>query len=126
MANSVRPQFPDVVTLLIGAALFCAPWLFGFSETPAAMSLMIVGALLAVIGLVEMVFFQAWEDWIGLVAAAWLLLAPFVLGFNTEPIPTAIHFAGGLLSAFYLLWSFARHWFKDNRPHDEHVTMPRR
>lgn len=126
MNETSRPQFPDVITLIIGAALICAPWLFGFMDTPAGMSAMICGGLLAVIGLVEMVFFQVWEDWIGLAAAGWLLAAPFVLGFSTEPAPTAVHLAAGFLTVFYLIWSFARHRFAassmthDSRAHIEH------
>lgn len=127
MNETSRVQFPDVITLIIGAALFCAPWLFGFMDTPAGTSAMIAGGLLAMIGLVEMVFFQVWEDWIGLAAAAWLLIAPFALGFNGEPVPTIVHFAAGLLTIFYLFWSFARHAMDDDRHDEPHqMSMPRR
>lgn len=101
---------PDKINLVLGALLFVSPWVLGFSGDPnAALNAQIVGALIFALALLEMFAFNMWEEWASLAAGVWLIVAPFVLGFNGLISALAIHIAIGLTTILFAIWSASDH-----------------
>jgi hypothetical protein len=100
-------HWQDPVTALLGAWLILSPWILGFSgDFPATANFMIVGALLAAAAVGAMWVPKAWEEWVQLALALWLVASPWILGFAGTQVaaPNAIFcgLAAALLSAWVL------------------------
>lgn len=118
MERRMHVMLSDKLMMALGVLIFCSPWLFGFAnETTAALNAQIIGVLVFVLAIVETLVFRIWEEWIGAVAGAWMLIAPFVLGFNSLGTPTVVHFALGLLAIVCVVWSTTDHTFGSAEPH---------
>ena len=110
MERSKPLYLSDTLNLILGALLFSAPWLFGFSDnTMAAWNAHIVGLLIVALSLIEMVAFMTWEEWVDGAIGIWLLAAPFAFGFNQDIAAFATHIAAGLLTVLFACWSLSDH-----------------
>jgi hypothetical protein len=96
-----RPEaILDVYNLALGAFLFVSPWLFAFAHGAAAVDARAGGAAIAVVSIAALLLFAEWEEWILLLAGVWMVLSPFVLGFQHT---TAMHISIGIgLAVSYL------------------------
>jgi hypothetical protein len=100
----------DTPNFLLGAGLFISPWLFGFgTEQPAALNAYVVGAIIAVMALMALFAFQAWEEWISGLLGAWLVIAPWVLGFSGSRTAVLTHVAVGVAAIVLAIWSTNEH-----------------
>ena len=110
MFNGKRLQ--DWILLALALALFVSPWWAGFvgskgAEWCAGLSAIVL-AYFASASLAE---YRQWEEWVTLVVGAWLLAAPWALGFVGNAAAThAFWLIGGLVVAISLWaeWSFRR------------------
>ena len=67
---------------ILGAGLFVAPWLFGFAgEGISAWMAWVTGAVIAVVGLLNIAEDSNWPAWANLVAALWAVIAPWAAQF---------------------------------------------
>jgi len=83
MANrvSLPQQWEDWANWLLGIWLCLSPFALGFSyETRMTENVVIVGFLLILAEVITLSVFRPWEEWIGVVLGAWLVVSPFVLG----------------------------------------------
>jgi hypothetical protein len=100
----------DLVKAACAALLFVAPWLFEFAAVPA-WNLWIVAYLMLTSGLAKFVAEADWETQANCCLGAWVLSAPWILGFSSEGAATTIHVFGGgcvcILSAIEL-WGSQR------------------
>ena len=88
----------DVLNLILGAFLFCSPWIFGFASGAQSQNAMISGIVIAVLSIAALAAFTVWEEWLNLIVGLWVLVSPWVLGFaNTTAAHTTI--AVGILVA---------------------------
>jgi uncharacterized membrane protein HdeD (DUF308 family) len=72
----------DWINLICGALLFVSPWALGFSGDPmVARTAWIGGVVIFVIGLVALMQFAEWEEWVALIVGALVIIAPWALGF---------------------------------------------
>jgi hypothetical protein len=71
----------DIYNLVLGAFVFVSPWLFAFAHGPAGIDARASGAAIAAASIAALLMFAEWEEWIVLVAALWLVISPFALGF---------------------------------------------
>jgi len=103
-------SWQDSLNFLIGALLFFSPWLFGFgAEQTAALNAHVVGAIIAVMALLSIFAFKIWEEWISGVLGAWLVISPWVLGFNAVALPFATHVLIGIAVFVLAIWSASEH-----------------
>ncbi len=72
----------DVANLAVGMVLFFSPWLFGPAAGVASQNASIVGILVAVLSVAALAAFAEWEEWLNLGAGLWLIVSPWVLGFQ--------------------------------------------
>ena len=98
----------DWISLICGVLLFVSPWALGFSGDPmAARTAWIGGAIVFVMGLAALMQFAEWEEWVALIVGAFVIIAPWALGF------AALHAAMWscvVLGAIVVLSSISEIW----------------
>ncbi len=100
----------DTLTFLLGAVLFFSPWLFGFEgAAAAALNAHIVGAVLVVLAFMALFAFQTWEEWVTGVLGAWLVIAPWFLGFGGVTAAMVTHLLIGIAVIVLAMWSINEH-----------------
>lgn len=88
MSERSRKALPQVVVFALGLWLMAAPAVLGYAGTSAGTSDRLVGPAVAAIGFVAASEITRSLRWLNPTFAAWLILAPLVLGF---PIEAAIN-----------------------------------
>lgn len=88
----------------LGLWLAASPWSLGYAaEEAATANAAFVGLVLALGSHFEVSFDELSAEWLHIAAGAWLLAAPFTLGFVTRPAPAANSMAvGGAVVALAL------------------------
>lgn len=78
-----KPRWQDAVALLLGAWLFAAPFVvdYGPLSEPAAWNSYLAGIAVVIASAWALRAPEDWEEWVNIVLGAWLVIAPFVLGF---------------------------------------------
>jgi hypothetical protein len=100
----------DAVNFLLGVALFLSPLMLGFStERAPALNAHMIGALIAIMALATILAFHAWEEWINAILGLWLILAPWVLGFNAHDTAKLTHVLIGITTLVLAIWAVRDH-----------------
>jgi membrane-bound ClpP family serine protease len=75
---------------LLGIWLCISPGLLQFgNEGTATFAAVITGVVLICIEIVTVSTFRWWEEWINVVIGVWLIVAPWILGFDLNRTATA-------------------------------------
>jgi hypothetical protein len=82
MEDWSRAKLCDVVNLVLGTILFFSPWLFSLSAGAPRQITSIIGLFIAVLSVAALAAFAVWEEWLNLMAGLWLVIAPWLLGFE--------------------------------------------
>ena len=77
-----RAKICDVMNLLLGTILFFSPWLFSLSAGAPRQIASTMGLFIAVLSVAALAAFAVWEEWLNLIAGLWLVVAPWLLGFE--------------------------------------------
>ena len=89
----------DIYNIILGAALFAAPWLFSYSHQAARADDWVTGAIIIAFAVGAVVAFSEWEEWISMLLGLWVTVSPWLLGFaHSKAMP--VHVAIGLLIMF--------------------------
>ena len=81
-------KWQDGVNLLLAIWLFISPWVLQFypgaatGVMAAAWNAWILAIVIGVFAIAALVKTQPWEEWINLIAGAWVFASPWVLHFN--------------------------------------------
>jgi SPW repeat len=76
-----RESILDVYILASGIFLFVSPWFFGFVHRSGRIDAELVGAAIVGVSIATVGAFAMWEEWVNLALGAWLIVAPWMLGF---------------------------------------------
>ena len=98
-----RAKLCDIVNLSLGTILFFSPWLFSLSAGAPRQTASIVGLFIAVLSIASLAAFAVWEEWLNLIAGLWLIMAPWLLGFedsNAATVDVAIGIVVVVLATF--------------------------
>lgn len=109
--DRISASWQDAVNFLLGIALLISPFVLGFraDQTPA-WNAYIVGAIIAIMALAAMFAFQPWEEWISAILGAWLIISPWVLGFNAgHSTAMTTHVVIGIATLVLALWAVREH-----------------
>ncbi len=99
-------QWEDWAGIALGAWLLASPWLLGYSaESAAVMNALVMGTILVLEEFLEVAAREEAEEWIDLVAGAWLAISPMALGFASSTAAAANAIAVGLLTLFFAAWA---------------------
>ena len=88
----------DIANLFLGAILFFSPWIFGFADGAQSQNAWVTGLVIAALSLAALSAFAVWEEWLNLIAGAWAIVSPWVLGFAGTTAMT-VHVAIGIIVA---------------------------
>jgi hypothetical protein len=88
----------DVVNLILGIILFLSPWMFGFEAGSASQNAHVSGIVIAVLSIAALAAFTEWEEWLNLVVGLWVLVSPWILGFQGSKAMT-VHVVIGAIVA---------------------------
>jgi hypothetical protein len=106
LSKPVVDRFQDWINVVLAAFLFVSPWLFTFTgNATASWNAWICGAVIAALALSAIVWFAEWEEWITVALGAWLVIAPWVLGFSAVPAAMWAHVILGLVIIAFAGWS---------------------
>ena len=84
-------KWQDWANLVLAAWLFVSPWVLQFepgSATPSAIAAWndwILAIVIGVFAVAALVKARPWEEWINLIAGAWVFVSPWVLGYFGNP-----------------------------------------
>jgi hypothetical protein len=84
-------RWQDWINLLLAIWLFISPWVLNFypgsssSVAQAAWNAWILGIVIGVFSIAALVKARPWEEWINLLAGAWVFISPWVLGYASTP-----------------------------------------
>lgn len=74
----------SIINFLIGVWMIISPFILGYSTNGAYWSQIITGVIVALASLARMAMPRmAWPSWINGIAGIWLIISPFVIGYNT-------------------------------------------
>jgi hypothetical protein len=109
-----KERWRDWVMLVLAVWLFLSPWILGFAAampaageamgSPAAWNAWIVGIVIAAVAVWAVAWFAPWQDWVNGVLGAWLVIAPWVLGFGGLAAAAWNHVIVGLLVLALAAW----------------------
>ena len=88
-----RGAILDVYNLTVATFLFVSPWLFAYGNGAARTDFWASSALIAVVSAAAIAAFSDWEEWLNLLLGAWLISAPWILGYAHT---TAMHISIGV------------------------------
>ena len=93
-------RWQDWTSFVLGLWLAVSPWVAGFHrEMGPTANCVFIGLAVALFAHFECTFDDCTAEWLNLAAGAWLIAAPFVVGFTHLPIPAANCIAVGVLIA---------------------------
>lgn len=76
-------QWRDVANLILGLWMLISPWPLSYIDQPtAAWNAHIVGIIVAVAAIATLIAFHKWEEWVNVVLGIWLIVSPFLLGYE--------------------------------------------
>lgn len=88
--------------VILAAWLLLAPLVLGYAQSRLADAAYVVGVGIAMAALLALIEPRAWEEWMKLALAAWLIVSPFALDVRL-PVPAWNHVLIGLLVGAHAL-----------------------
>ncbi|MDM0118098.1 SPW repeat protein [Variovorax sp. J22R133] len=98
-------HWQDPLNAGLGVWLFLSPWLVGFQDqaTPT-MNAVAAGILLGAAALGATFVPRAWEEWTEGALGLWMVVSPWVLGFETMRAPMMNALVTGIAVMGLALW----------------------
>jgi hypothetical protein len=95
------------VNILLGIWLIVSPWMFDYSETPAVLNSMIVGALVAILAASRLASLRdtAIVSGINVILAVWTVISPWFYGYASNVGAVRDNVIVGVVIAALAIWS---------------------
>jgi len=88
--DKLTARWKDAANGVLGLWLAASPWILSYAaEAVPAWNAHVVGVIIAIAAIAALIAFQKWEEWVNTALAAWLVVSPFLLGFNNLTSATA-------------------------------------
>ncbi|PRD45208.1 hypothetical protein C5748_03035 [Phyllobacterium phragmitis] len=108
-------SWEDIAMMALGAIIFVSPLFYPVGgNVTIVVSAMITGAVIAALGIMEMVSLRRWEEMLAFLAGVWMIVSPYALNYM-GPL-RSWHIALGLIVA---LVAALQMWQDRNRRFDE-------
>ena len=99
MTVNAGTRWQDWASFALGMWLAVSPWVADYAHSESATgNAVFMGLALALGAHFEVALDEVSAEWLNIAAGAWLMAAPFVLGFNVLAVPTANCIAVGTLA----------------------------
>lgn len=106
IGKRLTAQWKDAINLVLGLWLIASPWAFGFvTDQAPTWNAWAVGVVIAVAALAALIAFNQWEEWAEAVLGAWLIVSPYLLGFDAMMSATLNQAVVGIIVAGLAIWS---------------------
>ena len=116
-------KWEDWVGVGLGIWLLASPWVLGFSDQSAPMmNALVMGCVLILEEMLELGVHETIEEWIDVVAGAWLMVSPLALGFTSNFAASVSTAAVGLFTLMFGVWAMSSFDEKLGTWWNEHVT----
>ncbi len=105
-----KQRWQDAAALVLGVWLFFAPFLMNYGPLagPAAWNSYLIGIAIVIASAWALRAPEDWEERVNIFLGAWLVIAPFVLGFYASLVAAAwTDVIVGLLIAGDAVWALA-------------------
>src|ERR1700744_860750 len=99
MTQWTNAKLCDVGNLMLGVILFISPWLFRFPAGAQSQNAYVTGIVIVVLSIAALAAFAVWEEWLNLIVGLWLIVSPWVLGFQESTKATTVCVIVGILVA---------------------------
>jgi hypothetical protein len=99
-------RWQDWINLLLGAWLLASPWAMNFAGSAhgAAWNAYVVGAAIVLFAGAAMYMRDTWEEGVNILLGIWMIVSPWMIGFNTSNRVTANAVVCGLFVAGLAAW----------------------
>ena len=100
-------RWQDWVMLVLGVWLFFSPFILQFTSytAMAAWNSYILGVAVTAFAVIALAVPRMWEEWTNLVLGAWLIIAPFLLGYSSQSGAAWDHVILGVVIAAEAVWA---------------------
>ena len=98
MSEWTNAKLCDVANLILGALLFVSPWLFAFDAGLPSQNAIISGIAIAMLSIAALANFAVWEEWLNLIVGLWVVVSPWLMGFQGTTAMT-VHVIIGIIVA---------------------------
>jgi hypothetical protein len=89
----------DVYNLMLALFLAASPWLFAYRQGVMRTDAWLSSAVVLLLSIAAIVAFARWEEWANIAVGVWMIVSPWVLGFqHTHAMHISI--AVGVLVAY--------------------------
>jgi hypothetical protein len=99
--NPPISSWPDRTNLVLGALLCVSPWLAWSGSTTITWNAVILGAAIAVAAIAAIAKPAVGPEWTNAGLGAWLLIAPWVLGFSGDAVAGWTSLIVGILVVYF-------------------------
>ena len=97
---STHRSWEDWLSMALGVVIAISPWLAGAVESPVVViHAIIVGLLVLSLAGMERVVLRASEEWLELACGAWLIAAPWIMGYSVVSTLASMHVVLGIMVA---------------------------
>ena len=105
-SDTFKTRWRDGANLIAGAWLFVSPWILADAPIPAVTwNAYVMGIVIVVFAILALVDFHEWEEWLGLLFGIWLLVAPWLVGFDVVGSAVWNQIVVGMVVGLMSLWS---------------------
>ena len=96
------------INVIVGIWLIITPYIYGYAGTTVGTSSILIGIVVGVLSLVRA--FSSlrgtfWLSWVNVIAGAWLIISPFVLGVTDSNAVFANEIIFGIVVGIVALWN---------------------
>ncbi len=110
MLLSTHRSWEDWAVMGFGALIVISPWLTP-GETAAlsqtiVINTVVVGLIVCALAALEMLALEHWEEAIGFICGAWLMISPYILGYIGDGALRFWHVGLGALVALFAVMEF--------------------
>ena len=102
-------KWEDWLGVALGLWLIGSPWVLGYAESSASatMNALFLGATLIFLEQLNLDVHEDLEEWIDIVAGAWLVISPVALGFAHVGVAALNAVGVGLLAIALAIWALS-------------------
>ncbi|HZP78799.1 MAG TPA: SPW repeat protein [Pseudolabrys sp.] len=119
---SRREAILDIYKMVLGAFLFVSPWLFAFAHGVVAADAWFSSAIIVIVSLATLVGFAEWEEWLAFLLGVWLVVSPWVLGFQHTSAMVVNLSIGIIVMYLAALELWVIHFLPPDTPHHADKT----
>ena len=120
--------WPDYFSFLLGVWLFFSGWILAFTDiTPALLTALAFGLIIALVAFLALAAFREWEEWAGMGLGALLAISPWLFGYAA--LTGGIDVADGAVAATWnmvtvgvLALLLAGYGLRSHRAHEGHAA----